>query len=179
MMPKGWKRLFGIRFERLMKTSMKIAALTLALCVAVTPLSAARRRAVAPPAALSLEFVHIPAAGTSLMSTGSDAWVDLDTVSQQAGSMGKSLRVRRQIGIRVLRAGGVAWGTAMVTARLSAPDGRASLRVDGQTLGRTPVVVNARAAVGSLSIHTLEIEVPEGVPQGPFSASISWEVTTQ
>ena len=93
--------------------------------------------------------------------------------------MGKSVRVRRQFGMRIQRAGGVAWGSARVTARLSAPDGRSSIRLDGQQLGSTPIVVNARAAVGSLTIHTLEIEVSEAVPQGPLSASISWEVTSQ
>ena len=162
-----------------MKYSMKI--LVLALCLAVSlPLYAARRRAAAPPsAALSIEFVDVPAAGTTLMAAGSDAWVDLKTVSQQAGSMGKSLRVRRQFGIRILRAGGVSWGTAMVTARLDSPDGRSSLRIDGQALGSTPIVVSSRAAVGALTIHTLEIEVSDSVPAGPLAASISWEVTTQ
>lgn len=158
---------------------MKI--LVLALCLAVSlPLYAARRRAAAPPsAALSIEFVDVPAAGTTLMAAGSDAWVDLKTVSQQAGSMGKSLRVRRQFGIRILRAGGASWGTAIVTARLDSPDGRSSLRIDGQVLGSTPIVVISRAAVGALTIHILEIEVSNSVPAGPLAASISWEVTTQ
>lgn len=162
-----------------MKSSVKFAAAALALALVATPLSAGRRRAVAPPpGALLLEFVHVSAAEASVMSAGSDAWVDLDTVSQHAGSTGKSIQVRRTVGIRVLRDGGGAWGTATVTARVNAPDGRSSLRVDGQLLGSTPVVVNARAAVGALTIHTLEIEVPDSVPQGAISASISWEVTT-
>ena len=158
---------------------MKIIAL--ALCLAASlPLYAARRRAAAPPsAALSIEFVDVPAAGTTLIAAGSDAWVDMKTVSQQAGSMGKSVRVRRQFGIRILRAGGVSWGTATVTVRLNSPDGRSSVRIDGQVLSSTPVVVSARAAVGALSINTLEIEVPESVAAGPLAASISWEVTTQ
>jgi hypothetical protein len=136
---------------------MKIIAI--ALCLAASlPLYAARRRAAAPTsAALSIEFVDVPAAGATLTAAGSDAWVDLKTVSQQAGSTGKSVRVRRQFGIRILRAGGVSWGTAMVTARLNSPDGRSSMRIDGQPLSSTPVVVSARAAVGALSIHTLEI----------------------
>ena len=158
---------------------MKIIAL--ALCLAASlPLYAARRRSAAPTsAALSIEFVDVPAAGTTLTAAGSDAWVDVKTVSQRAGSTGKSAQVRRQFGIRILRAGGVSWGTAMVTARLNSPDGRSSLRIDGQPLSSTPVVVSARAAVGALSIHTLEIEVPESVAAGPLAASISWEVTTQ
>lgn len=161
-----------------MKYSMKI--LVVALCLASLPLYAARRRAAAPPsAALSIEFVDVPTAGTTLIAAGSDAWVDVKTVSQQAGSTGKSLRVRRQFGIRILRAGGASWGTAMVTARLDSPDGRSSLRIDGQALGSTPIMVSARVAVGALTIHTLEIEVSNSVPAGPLAASISWEVTTQ
>lgn len=158
---------------------MKLAIL--ALCIAVSlPLHAARRRAAASPAgALSIEFVDVPAAGATLIAAGSDAWVELDTVSQQAGSMGKSLRVRRQFGIRIRRAGGVSWGTAAVTARLDSPDGRSAVRIDGQSLGSTPIVVDARAAVGALTIHTLEIEVSDSVAAGPLAASISWEVTTQ
>jgi hypothetical protein len=162
-----------------MKTSMKI--IVLALCLAASlPVYAARRRAATPPsAALSIEFVDVPAAGTTLIAAGSDAWVDVKTVSQRAGSTGKSARVLRQFGIRILRAAGVSWGTAMVTARLNSPDGRSSLRIDGQVLSSTPVVVSSRAAVGAVTVHTLEIEVPDSVAAGPLAASISWEVTTQ
>jgi len=162
-----------------MKYLMKIVAL--ALCIAVSlPLFAARRRAAAPLAgALSIEFVDVPAAGTKLIAAGSDAVVELNTVSQQAGSMGKSVRVLRQFGIRILRTGGVSWGTAIVTARLDSPDGRSSLRIDGKPIAGMPVVVDSRAAVGAMTIHTLEIEVPDSVTAGPLAASISWEVTTQ
>src|ERR1700674_6086978 len=102
-----------------MEYSMKIVIV--ALCIAVSlPLYAGRRRVPAPPpAALSIEFVNVPAAVTTITAIGSDAWVDVNTVSQQAGSTGKSLRVRQQFGIRILRAGGGSWGTAMVTARLA------------------------------------------------------------
>src|ERR1700692_2467398 len=162
-----------------MKYLMKIVAL--ALCIAVSlPLYAARRRAAAPlSGALSIEFVDVPTAGTTLIAVGSDAGVQLNTVNQQAGSMGKSVRVRRQFGIRILRTGAVSWGTAIVTARLDSPDGRSSLRIDGKPIAGMPVVVDSRAAVGAMTIHTLEIEVPDSVTAGPLAASISWEVTTQ
>jgi hypothetical protein len=158
---------------------MKI--MVLALCLAASlPLYAGRRRAAAPaPAALSIEFVDVPAAGATLIAAGSEAWVDVKTVSQQAGSTGKSVQVRRQFGIRIVRAGGASWGTATVTARLDSQDGRSSLRIDGQRLGSTPIVVSSRSAVGSMTVHTLEIEVPAYVTEGPLAASISWEVTTQ
>jgi hypothetical protein len=162
-----------------MKHTVKIMAL--GLCIAVSlPLYAERRRAVAPNAGtLSIEFVDVPAAGARLLAAGADAWVDVNTVSRQAGSTGKSVRVRRQFGIRIVRSGGASWGTAMVTAKLDSPDGRSSLRIDGQPLTSTPIVVNARAAIGAMTIHTLEIEVSDSVAAGPLAASISWEVTTQ
>jgi hypothetical protein len=162
-----------------MNYSMKIIAL--ALCLAVSlPLHAARRRAAAPAAsALSIEFVDVPAAGTRLLAVGSDAWVDLKTVSEQPGSIGKSVRVRRPFGIRIIRTGGVSWGTAIITARLDSSDGRSSVRVDGKPLSSMPVVIETRVAVGATTIHTLEIEVSDSVAAGPLAASISWEVTAQ
>ena len=161
-----------------MKYSVKILALALSLAAAL-PLYAEHPRAVPPAGALSIEFVDVPAAGATVVAAGSDAWVDLNTVSKRAGSKEKSVRIRRQFGVRVVRAGGVSWGTAMITARLNAPDGRSSIRIDGQTLSGRPVVVNRRATVGAMSIYTLEIEVADSVPAGPLAASISWEVTAQ
>ena len=161
-----------------MKNTLTIAVLALSL--AAMPLHAERRRAVAPPAgALSIEFVEVPEQGASLIAAGSDAWIDVKTVSQQAGSNGKPVRVRRRFGIRIVRAGGVSSGTAIVTARLDSPDGRSSVRIDGQPLAATPLVVSARAAVGAMTVHLLEIEVAGTVAEGPLAASISWEVTTQ
>jgi hypothetical protein len=163
-----------------MKTRVKILAL--ALCLAASlPLYAGRRRSTAPPAAaLSIEFVDVPAvAGSTLIAAGSDAWVDLSAVSRQAGSTETSVRVRQQFGVRIVRAGSTSWGTATITARLDAPDGRSSLRIDGRPLTGTPMVVEARAAVGALTIHTLEIEVPGSAAPGPLAASISWEATAQ
>lgn len=159
---------------------MKI--IILAICMAVAlPLQAERRRAVAAaqPDALSIQFVDVPAAEPSLFAVGSDAWVDMKTLSKHAGSTGTSMNVRRRFGVRVLRAGGVSWGTATITARLESQDGRSSLRIDGQPLGSTPVVIERRATVGAMTIHTLDIEVTDSVAAGPLMASIAWEVTTQ
>jgi len=162
-----------------MKYSMKITVLTLCLAASL-PLYAARRRAtMTPSAALSIEFVDVQAAGATLIAAGSDAWIDVNAVSHQAGSTRKSMCVRRQFGVRILRAGAASWGTARITARLDSPDGRSSVRIDGQIVGSTPVVVSSRAAVGAMTIHTVEIEVSDSVAPGPLAASISWEVTAQ
>jgi hypothetical protein len=160
-----------------MKMHVKIVALALCFVVSL-PLYAERKRAAAPTAgALSIEFVDVPAADARLLAVGSEAWLDLKTVSQQAGSIGKSARVRRQFGIRIIRTAGVSWGTAMVTARLDSSDGRSSMRIDGKPLSSMPVLIEARATVGATTIHTLEIEVPDSVTAGPLAASISWEVS--
>jgi hypothetical protein len=161
-----------------MQYSVKITALALCLAAAL-PLYAERPRATPPAGALSIEFVDVPAAGATLVAAGSDAWVDLNTVSKRAGSKEKSVRIRRQFGIRIVRAGGVSWGTAAIAARLDSPDGRSSIRIDGQTLGSRLVVINPRATVGALTVYTLEIEVADSVPAGPLAASISWQVTAQ
>jgi hypothetical protein len=154
--------------------------LLLAFCaVACLPLYAGRRRAAVPPEGLlAIEFVDVAAADTTLIAAGSDALVELNTVSQRAGSMGTSVRMRRQFGIRIVRSG-LSWGTAIVTARLNSPDGRASVRIDGKPLAGLPVVIDSRAAVGAMAVHTLEIEVPGSAAPGPLAASISLEVETQ
>jgi hypothetical protein len=157
---------------------MRIVILALLIVVAA-PLSAERRRAVAPPSGvLSIEFVDVPSATAALFAAGSDAWIDLATVSQEAGATGPSLRRRRQFAIRIVRSGELSWGTVRLTASRDVSDSRCSLRIDGQALGSTPLVIDARVAVGTVIVHTLEIEVPESAAPGPLNASISWQATT-
>jgi hypothetical protein len=157
---------------------MKIVILALLVAIAA-PLSAERRRAVAPPSGVvSIEFVNVPSA-VAAFAAGSDAWIDLAAVSQEAGATGRSLRRRREFAIRIVRTGGMSWGTVRLTASRDVSDSRCSLRIDGQALGNAPVVIDARAPVGAVIIHTLEIEVPESAAPGPLNASISLQATTQ
>lgn len=156
---------------------MKIAILALLAAIAA-PLSADDPRTVAPPSGvLSIEFVDGSAA--TLFAAGSDAWIDLLAVSQEAGATGSSLRLHRQFAIRIVRSGGLSWGTVRLTAARDVSDSRCSLRIDGQPLGSTPLVVDARAAVGTVIVHTLEIDVPESAAPGPLNATISWQATAQ
>jgi hypothetical protein len=158
---------------------MKIAILAL-LMVLAAPLSAERRRAVAPPSGvLSIEFVDVPSGAAALFAAGPDAWIDLATVSQEPGSAGRPLRLRRQFAIRIVRTGELSWGTVRLTASRDVSDSRCSLRIDGQALGSTPLLIDARAAVGTVSVHTLEIEVPQSSAPGPLNASIAWQAITQ
>lgn len=155
---------------------MRVAILALLIAISAVPLSAARRRAVAPPPGeLSIEFVDVPSSSASLFAAGPDAWIELAAVRQEAGEAGSPLRVRRQFAIRIIRSGGLSWGKVSLTASRDVYDSRCSLRIDGQALGSTPLVVDPRAAVGTVTIHTLEIEVPESAAPGPLNASISWQ----
>jgi hypothetical protein len=155
-------------------------AIALGTALVVWPAHAARHRAVAVPSpALSIQFVDVATEGAVFMAAGSDAWIDTDAMSKRAGSTGQSMRVRSRFGVRILRAGAMSWGTATVTARLNSPDGRSSITIDGQRLGNMAIVVSPRAAVGTVTIHTIEIEVSDSVAEGPLSASIHWEVTAQ
>jgi hypothetical protein len=162
-----------------METFMKIVILALLVAIAA-PLSAGRRRAVAPPSGmLSIEFVDVPSAAAGLFAAGPDAWIDLAAVRQEAGTTGSSLRQRRQFAVRIVRSGGLSWGTVRLTASRAVSDSRCSLRIDGHALGSAPMVIDARAEVGAVILHTLEIEVPVSAAPGPLDASISWQATAQ
>jgi hypothetical protein len=145
------------------------AALAIVLWVA-SPAKAALPRAVAAAGALAITFVE----GTGALATsGSDAWLDLDRIS------GRSGRLRRRVGVRIIRNdGGAAWGSSALTARLDAGDGRCSIRIDGRPLPPgIPLLVEAHAAVGSITWHTIEIDVPPSAPEGALTAAITWEAS--
>ncbi|HWW61606.1 MAG TPA: hypothetical protein VN181_09575 [Thermoanaerobaculia bacterium] len=159
---------------------MKVVILSLLVALTV-PLSAERRRAVAPPSGvLSIEFVDVPSAQTAaVFAAGPDGWIDLATVSQAAGATGSSLHLRRRFALRIVRSGELSWGTVKVTAMRDVADARSTVRIDGKLLSSTPLVIDARAAVGTVIIHTLEIAVPESAAPGPLNVSISWQATSQ
>lgn len=155
-----------------MKTLLTLALLALV----AAPLHAGRRRAaVAPSESLSIEFVDGGSGDATMTTAGSDAWVDVKSVNATP-----ALRLtRRRFGIRVVREGLITGGTAVITARIDAGDRRATLRIDGRPLTAVPLVVTAHAAVGRVTLHTLEIEIPADAPEGAFATAIAWEVTTE
>jgi hypothetical protein len=155
---------------------MMTAALVL-LVSAALPMRAERRRAAAPPEeTLSIAFVEVGSGDASLKAAGSEAWLDLNAVTHEGSA--RSTKLRRKFGIRIERAGNAAAGTAAIEARLESWDGRATYRLDGRPLTAAPFVVDAHAAVGAVSLHTLDIEVPVEAAAGALSASIAWEVTS-
>jgi hypothetical protein len=69
--------------------------------------------------------------------------------------------------------------TATLRASLESFDGRCIVRVDGIELGTAAKIIAARTPLGSVTTHTLEIEVPASVPEGAFATSVRWEVTAE
>jgi len=155
---------------------MMIAVLVL-LVSAALPLRAERRRAAAPPEEmLVIVFVAVGSDDESLKAAGSEAWLDLNAVTHSGNA--RTTRLRRKFGIRIERAGNATAGTAAIVARLESWDGRATYRLDGRPLTAAPFVVDAHAAVGTVTVHTLDIEVPIEAAAGPLSASVAWEVNS-
>jgi hypothetical protein len=113
-----------------------------------------------------------------MTTAGNEAWVDLHTVTH-LGHREQVTRIRQRFGVRVVRAGGVSFGSAVITARLESWDGRSSVRLNGRPITSVPMTVDAHAEVGTTKFYDLEIEVPTTVADGPLSASIEWEVTTE
>ncbi|MBV8544783.1 MAG: hypothetical protein JO093_05455 [Acidobacteria bacterium] len=154
-----------------------MAAAMVLLVSAALPVRAERRRSAAPPEqALSIVFVEAGPGDASLKAAGSEAWLDLNAVNHQGNS--RSTRLRRTFGIRIERAGNATAGTAAIVARLESWDGRATYRLDGRPLTAAPFIVDAHAAVGTVTVHTLDIEIPIEAAAGPLAASIAWEVNS-
>jgi hypothetical protein len=150
----------------------------LVLLVSALPAIAQRRRAAVPPTEemLSIVFVEVGSSDDSLKAAGSEAWLDLNAVTHEGSA--RSTKLRRKFGIRIERAGNATAGTAAIVARLESWDGRATYRLDGRPLTAAPLVVDAHAAVGTVTVHTLDIEIPIEAAAGSLSASVAWEVNS-
>jgi hypothetical protein len=155
---------------------MMIAALVL-LVSAALPVRAERRRAAAPPEeTLSIVFVEVGSGDESLKAAGSEAWLELNAVTHSGNE--RTTRIHRRFGIRIERAGNAIAGTAAIVARLEWWDGRATYRLDGRPLSAAAFLVDGHAAVGAVTVHTLDIEIPIDAAAGPLSASVIWEVSS-
>jgi hypothetical protein len=157
-------------------------AITLLLLLASTlPARAEKRRATAPPAddSVSIAFIDVDSSDASMTAAGSEAWIDLKTVTHAGVAGERMTRMRRRIGIRLLRANGLALGTATISVRLESWDGRATFRIDGKQLSSTPLIIAIRAAVGPVTVYTLDIDVPVSAAEGALAASIRWEALVE
>jgi len=132
-----------------------------ALLAAPASAGGRRRAAVsAPREEIVIAFVGVTA------GSGSDALIDAGPMSH----------VRRRVfGIRLEGPG----KTATLRAALESYDARCIVRVDGIELGTAAKVIATHAPLGSVTTHTLEIEVPPSVPEGAFAASVRWEASSE
>lgn len=141
---------------------MKALLPILVAALVAAPASAGGRRRAAvssPGGGTAIAFVGVTA------GSGSDAMLD-------AGRLSRSQR--RTFGIRLDGAG----RTATLRASLENAGGNCVVRVDGIVLGSEPKVIAAHAPLGSVTAHTLDVEVPPSAPEGAVAASVRWDVST-
>jgi hypothetical protein len=157
-------------------------AITLVVLLASTqPARAEKRRATAPPVddSVTIAFIDVDSGDASMTAAGSEAWLDLKTITHAGAGGERVTRMRRRIGIRLLRANGLALGTAAISVRLESWDGRATFRIDGKQLTGAPLTIDAHFAVGPVTVHTIEIEVPVSAAEGALAASMRWEAIVE
>lgn len=157
-------------------------AITLLVLVASTrPARAEKRRAAAAPTddSVSIAFIEVDSSDASMTAAGSEAWLDLKTVTHDGAVEKRMTTLRRRVGIRLVRTNGLASGTATISVRLESWDGRATFRIDGKQLSSAPVTIDTRLAVGPITVHTLEIDIPVSAAEGALAASMRWEVIVE
>ena len=155
-----------------------LLAITLALTLAV-PAFGGRRRAVAVSPAVQdeLKIVFVGVTGG-----GSEAMVDAGAMSQTRVGRGRGRRAvsvtRRVFGIRIEAAHASEGATAALRAYLESHDGRSVIRIDGIELTTVPKLIDAQLPLGTVTMRTMEIEVPATVPEGAFTSAVRWEAST-
>ena len=136
-----------------------------------------RRRTVAASPLLpevTIAFVDVTA------GTGGEAALDTGAISwRKRGTHHDATITTRTFGMRIDRKSGDTRGTATLRASLEISDPRCKVRIDGIELGTAPRIIELHAALGTVTTHRIEIEVPITVPEGTFSSAIHWEVTTE
>ncbi len=164
-----------------MKRLSALAITLLVLVASTRPARAEKRRATAPPPddSVAIKFIDVDSSDASMTAAGSEAWIDLKTVTHAGVAGERMTRMRRRIGIRLLRANGLALGTAAISVRLESWDGRATFRIDGKQLSSTPLIIAIRAAIGPVTVYTLDIAVPVSAAEGALAASIRWEALVE
>ena len=164
-----------------MKRLSALAITLLVLLASTRPARAEKRRATAPPAddSVAIVFIDVNSGDTSMTAAGSEAWIDLKSITHAGAGGERMTSIRRRIGIRLTRANALALGTATINVRLESWDGRATFRIDGKQLSSAPVTIDTHLAVGPVTIHTLEIDIPVSATEGALTASLRWEVIVE
>lgn len=164
-----------------MKRFSALAITVLVLIASTQPARADKRRATAPPAddSVAIAFIDVDSNDAPMTAAGSEAWLDLKTVTHDGATETRMTRLRRRIGIRLVRTNALASGTATISVRLESWDGRATFRIDGKQLSSAPVTIDTHLAVGPVTVHTLEIEIPISAAEGALAASMRWEAVVE
>lgn len=145
------------------------------LCASAVPVLAARHRSVrvvkvATPAALSVSLTPV-ADGAPLHSDGTAGAIDLGAVSYVAARRDGNVAIEQQsdrytvatkFGLTINDPSSHVT-TASVTAYVVYPS-RYVVRVDGVKIDPTPRLLFAHVPVGRISVHRLEVEIPNNVP---------------
>jgi hypothetical protein len=135
-----------------------------------------RRRAVAVPRTshpgsdLAVTFLTGGESTMAVLDAGAVAW---------NGSRRRVTVVSRSFTIRVGEASAPSGASVRLRAFLETADPRATIRIDGITLGSAPVLIRHHAPIGVALSHRLEIEVPITAPDGPLVATIGWEASPE
>ena len=116
--------------------------------------------------AITIAFVGVT-------GSGSDAMVDAGALS-----LARSKRTRKVFGIRIDAPAAAEGATVTLHAYLESYDSRCTIRVDGVLLSAVPKLIDAHMPVGTITRHTIEIEVPPSVSEGTFASSVRWDVST-
>jgi hypothetical protein len=142
-----------------------------------TTLSAKQRRRVAaapraslPGAGLDVTFLNGGDSTMAVLDAGAIAW---------DGSRRQVTVVSRTFTIRVGEASAPSGASVNVRAFLETADPRATIRIDGITLGAAPILIRHHAPIGVPLTHRLEIEIPITAPEGPLVATIGWETSPE
>jgi hypothetical protein len=143
----------------------------IAALIAVPASAGGRRRTAAVSA--TREEVTIAFVGVT-SGSGPDAMIDAGTMSHIRSHHRLRTMTTKTFGIQLSGPG----KTATLRASLESFDGRCTVRIDGIELGTAAKVITARAPLGAVTTHTLQIEVPDSAPEGAFAMSVRWEAIT-
>lgn len=147
-----------------MRKAEAIAAVLMFVAMNAMPAVSKRRAAIALPK-------------NDLTITFSRNFVDAGTIAHKDSRDWRVTRTTQDIAVRIDSASATS-RRAILRASLSNADASYTIRIDGITLRSLPVVIDARAEIGAMTPHRIEIEVPASAPEGALLTSIVWEAET-
>lgn len=152
------------------RTNIVIVSVLLPLLLLLsTPLQAGGRRRVVTASRAS--------SGPAIEFLDTRGTLDAGTIVWKGGKRSTTVQTRT-VAMRIGPASHEARGTATLHAFLEISDPRATVRVNGVTLGNGPRIVQRHVPIGIATNQRIEIEVPTSAADGALQLSIGWEVIT-